>query len=143
MTAQPPLEQPALKNVQRWLKAVGEVLSQNFKGFGYWICSILGVLALPCLPLIVEWVQDGRVSDKSILLVSAVLAASLIFTAETLLFRMIYGTFFIISLMLETVSSDIARELAQWSGTLLALIASLHTVVWDRPFPDTASMQAQ
>ena len=47
------------------LRTFGEVASENLNGAGIWLLAIVGTLGLPCLPLAIEALRDGRVKHET------------------------------------------------------------------------------
>jgi hypothetical protein len=105
--------------------------------------SVLACLALPCLPLVVELLKNGHIDKGNVVITSSVLAATFIFTAGHKLAQVIYSLLFVVALLFDAVTGELAERMVRdYSGTLLAAVALLHTserfrwhVVLDRPFP--------
>lgn len=109
--------------------------------------SLLAGLFLPCLPLVIEWLKSGHIDKQNIVITTAILAATFIFTAEHKICQAIYIIIFVSALLLNTVSGPFAEQVMQaYAGTLLASVALLHSsermwwhLVLNRPFPEAAS----
>jgi len=105
--------------------------------------SVLACLALPCLPLVVELLKNGKIDQGNIVITTSILAATFIFTAGHRIAQVIYAILFVMTLLLDTVQGALAEQMVHnYSGTLLAAVALMHTserfrwhVVLDRPFP--------
>jgi hypothetical protein len=110
---------------------------------GIWLFSIGATLALPCLPLVVEGLKNGHVDKGNVVITASVLAATFIFTAGHKIAQVFYSALFVIALLLDTITGALAAQIVRdYSGTLLASVALLHTserfrwhIVLDRPFP--------
>jgi hypothetical protein len=110
---------------------------------GIWLKSLGATLLLPCLPLVIEILKNGHADKGNVVITSSVLSATFIFTAGHSLPQFFYSIFFVITLLLDTVTGTLAEQLVRdYSGTLLASVALLHAserfrwhMVLDQPFP--------
>jgi hypothetical protein len=126
------------------MRGAGEVLGAALNGIGMWLLSVIATLVLPCLPLFIEWLKDGRIKPETIFVTAAILAATFAFTAEHVILFSAYLLFFLVNLLLD-VTTGPSRPVAldHWAGILLAGVAILHAgerfwwhVVLDRSFPE-------
>jgi hypothetical protein len=105
--------------------------------------AVVFTIAVPCLPVIIEWYRTGDVRSDTYYLVAAVLAAAFAVSAERRAFFGLYVTSFVINLILDMVHGPFSGVVDQWAGMLLAGVCVLHVserawwhIVLDRPFPD-------
>lgn len=111
---------------------------------GIWLLSVIATLALPCLPLCIEWLRTGDMKSDTMTLTAAVLAATFIFSAEHVLNLCVYILLFVVNLLFNTVVGPTSPAgIDAWTGTLLMSVTFFHAierfwwhVVLDRPFPD-------
>lgn len=106
--------------------------------------SLVACLLLPCLPLMIEMLKDGKVEKGNVVITVSILAATFIFTAGHTIIQVIYVLLFVAALLLNLVHGDLASQvLNDYSGTLIIGVAFLHAaerfwwhVALDVPFPE-------
>ena len=125
-------------------KNTGALCRSASNKLGIWLFSILGTVAAPCLPVLIELLRNGFVQSGSFYITSAVMSAAFAVSAEHVLFRALYFALFVINLVFNNVTGPFSPQLDNWAGTLLFMVALLHAIerVWwhivlDRPFPES------
>src|SRR5262249_16450584 len=116
---------------------------------GAWLLSVMVTVGAPCLPLLIEFLHNGKVDPSNIYITGAVMAAVYAASVEHVLFLALYIALFVVNLILDTVDGPYSPALAKWAGTLLLLVALLHIferawwhAVLDRPFPERFRLRA-
>jgi hypothetical protein len=115
-----------------------------------WLCSLLAVTGVPCLPIFLEMLKTGSVAQETYFLTSIILSATYFFGAEIWFYRFGYGAFFSVNALFDTVPKSSPLEtMAHHGGALLIGVALLHAserfgwhVFEDRPFPDNIGNHA-
>lgn len=110
-----------------------------------WLCSLLAVIGVPCVPIFLEWLKTGIVTSNTYFITSIVLNATYFFGTESWFYRFWYGALFGINCLLDgTPPSSPVHTVVDHGGALLIAVAVLHAserfgwhVFQDRPFPDT------
>lgn len=137
----PHTDQQALRTK---IRTAIEYVGGTFDGTGVWVMSILATLALPCLPVAVEYIKSAKITDETFTVTSAVMSSAFIFTAESKWTQAVYASIFITSLLLNLgIGPHSPTNLSGWGGYLLISLLILHGterfwwhVFLDRPFPD-------
>lgn len=101
----------------------------GFNALSLFFLSLTLVLAVPLLPIMIEWVKDGSVTSLTYLITAAVLAAALAIQAEHNFCRAMYFLTFLVTIVLYslTVGADHAPPVDRFAGILLLSVIVLHS----------------
>jgi hypothetical protein len=121
-----------------------KIIYSSLNKVGTWLMSILACLLLPCLPIVIGGLRDGKLDRESMIITAAILAATFIFTAGHQILRVVYILLFISALLLDTIRSDFASVVMEtYAGSLFLGVACLQAaerfwwhIALDRPFPE-------
>jgi hypothetical protein len=109
-----------------------------------WLCTIGCVIALPCLPIPLEYMRTGKVSQDTLLIICVIISATYGLTAGSWFYKFFYWSIFAISCIFDvTPETSPVVNIAHHGWSLLAGLAALQAaerfnwhVFQDRPFPD-------
>lgn len=109
-----------------------------------WLCAVGCVVALPCLPIPLEYMRTGKVSQDTLLVISVILSATYGLTAGSWFYKFFYWAMFAVSVLFDvTPETSPVLNIARHGWSLLGAIAALHSterfnwhIFQDRPFPD-------
>src|SRR4051794_32131968 len=73
------------------LQRVGTFIGAQSAGWGTWLLSLVLAIVVPCLPIGMEMLRLGHVSESTVYVTAAVLCAAYGFSAENNFYRAFYA----------------------------------------------------